>query len=101
MEPLSDLTNFIKQTNNNRFNSNNLATRLGVDLNADHEELEMVTHLSFKDLFDEIDEDYPKSQIIRTTEDILSKNNNRFTIFEKKKMAELFEMNGIELPEEE
>ena len=96
-----EITNFIRQTNNSRFNSTNLATRLGVDLDADHEDLEMVKFLSIKDLFDEIGENYPKSQIIRTTEDILDKDSNRFTIFEKKKMEELFEMNGIELPNEE
>lgn len=96
-----EITNFIRQTNNNRFNSTNLATRLGVDLDADHEDLEMVKYLSIKDLFDEIADNYPKSQIIRTTEDILDKDSNRFTIFEKKKMEELFEMNGIELPDEE
>lgn len=96
-----EITNFIRQTNNNRFNSTNLATRLGVDLDADHEDLEMVKFLSIKDLFDEIGENYPKSQIIRTTEDILDKDSNRFTIFEKKKMEELFEMNGIELPNDE
>ena len=96
-----EITNFIKQTNNNRFNASNLASRFGVNLNDTHDDLEMVKTLSFKDLFDAIGEDYPKSQIIRTTEDILSKENNRFTIFEKKKMEELFEMNGIELPSDD
>lgn len=96
-----EITNFIKQTNNNRFNASNLACRFGVNLNDTHDDLEMVKTLSFKDLFDAIGEDYPKSQIIRTTEDILSKENNRFTIFEKKKMEELFEMNGIELPSDD
>jgi len=96
-----EITNFIRQTNNNRFNASNLASRFGVNLNVNHDDLEMVKHLSFKDLFDAIGENYPKSQIIRTTEDILSKDNNRFTIFEKKKMEELFEMNGIELPSDD
>lgn len=96
-----EITNFIRQTNNNRFNASNLASRFGVNLNTSHDDLEMVNHLSFKDLFDAIGENYPKSQIIRTTEDILSKENNRFTIFEKKKMEELFEMNGIELPSDD
>ena len=96
-----EITNFIRQTNNNRFNASNLASRFGVNLNVNHDDLEMVNHLSFKDLFDAIGENYPKSQIIRTTEDILSKDNNRFTIFEKKKMEELFEMNGIELPSDD
>lgn len=93
-----EITNFIKQTNNNRFNSTALAARFGVELDADHEDLEMVKFLSIKDLFDEIGENYPKSQIIRTTEDILDRDSNRFTLYEKKKMEELFEMNGIELP---
>ena len=96
-----EITNFIKQTNNNRFNASNLASRFGVNLNSNHDDLEMVNILSFKDIFDAIGENYPKSQIIRTTEDILSKDNNRFTIFEKKKMEELFEMNGIELPSDD
>lgn len=96
-----EITNFIRQTNNNRFNAKDLASRFGVDLNVKQDDLEAVTCISFKDLFDSIGEDYPKSQIIRTTEDILSKENNRFTIFEKKKMEELFEMNGIDLPSEE
>ena len=96
-----EITNFIRKTNNNRFNATNLASRFGVDLNVKHDDLEMVNHLSFKDLFDQIGEDYPKSQIIRTTEDILSKENNRFTIFEKKKREELFEMSGIDIPSDE
>ena len=96
-----EITNFIKQTNNNRFNSTALAARFGVELDADHEDLEMVKFLSIKDLFDEIGENYPKSQIIRTTEDILDRDSNRFTLYEKKKMEELFEMNGIELPTDE
>lgn len=96
-----EIANFLKKTNFSKFNSKTMSENFGVNLDNEHKDMEELKMTSFKNLFDDIDDRYPKTQIVRTTEDILDKNKNRFTIFENMKRDELFKMNGVDAPKDD
>ena len=95
------IARFIKDTNTPNFNPEQVAEGFGVDLNREHDNLFDPDMIEYKDIFEDIDNRFPRTELIRTIEDMLSKENNRFSLAEKKRMEKLFLMNGRDLPEDD
>jgi hypothetical protein len=95
------IARFLKVTNTSNFNPEQVAEGFGVDLNGEHENLFDPDMIEYKDIFEDIDNRFPRTELIRTIEDMLSKENNRFSLAEKKRMEDLFLMNGRDLPEDD